>query len=101
MLLAQRAFVGSDPLTAGFETRIGLFSSTQDHAQANRRTLADLKGLIQKMRTETFPNQRLEADRHLKRTEMIVDFHWHDTRHHFSSNAIMAGEDLRILVSFR
>ena len=28
------------------ETRVGLFWLTQDHAQANRRTLADIRGLI-------------------------------------------------------
>lgn len=27
----------------------------------------------------------------------LVDFHWHDTRHHFASKAVMAGVDLRTL----
>ena len=27
----------------------------------------------------------------------IVDFHWHDCRHHFASNAVMAGVNLRTL----
>jgi hypothetical protein len=31
---------------SGMETRIGLFSSTQDHAQADRRTLAGISELI-------------------------------------------------------
>jgi hypothetical protein len=30
-----------DGVEAELETRFGLFSSTQDHAQADRRTLAD------------------------------------------------------------
>jgi hypothetical protein len=42
MLLAQTAFVGGDPLTARFETRIGLLAATQCKAQAYWRTLADI-----------------------------------------------------------
>src|ERR1019366_1232496 len=42
--------IGSDPLTAGFETRIGLLASFEDNALSDRRTLAGTPVLIRSPR---------------------------------------------------